>query len=371
MQKQDEITIFLCGDVMTGRGIDQILSHPNPPEIFEPYVQDARDYIKISEQVSGAIPFPVKDSYIWGDALAEFDRLSPDLKLINLETAITSAEEPYAKGINYRMHPRNMGCLTAAGINGCSLANNHVLDWGEEGLKETMAVLKKAGIQYAGAGRNLEAAEAPAIFTVPDKGRVLFFSVGLPESGIPLDWAAGTQEPGVAFLPDVNEASIERVESMVRKFKEADDLVILSIHWGDNWGHGISEAERNFAHAVIDRAGVDLIHGHSSHHPKGIEIYDGKPIFYGCGDFLNDYEGISGHKEFRGELGFMYFATFSVADRTLQRLELLPTHIQKLQVRHASQSDAHWLELMLRRESFKLGTLLEFNEAHILTARAA
>lgn len=69
------------------------------------------------------------------------------------------------------------------------------------------------------------------------------------------------------------------------------DRVVLSLHWCGNWGYEIAREHRDFAHAVIDEAGIDLLHGHSSHHPMGIELYHGKAILYGCGDFLNDYEG--------------------------------------------------------------------------------
>ncbi|MGZ3670550.1 MAG: CapA family protein [Bdellovibrionota bacterium] len=370
-QSPAEIKIFLCGDVMTGRGIDQILPHPSSAKIYEPYLKDARDYVRLAEETSGAIPYPVSASYVWGEALEEFARMQPDLKIINLETAVTTLGKPYPKGINYRMHPENIGCLTTAGIDGCALANNHVLDWGREGLEETLDTLKRTGLKFAGAGKDRAAAEAPAIFPIPGKGRVLLFSLGFANSGIPPDWAATEQESGIAFLPDLGEASIQKVERAVRNFRAADDLVILSLHWGDNWGHEVSTAERDFAHAMIDRAGVDLIHGHSSHHPKGIEVYGRKPIFYGCGDFLNDYEGIGGHEQFRGELGLMYFVTFNASDRTLVRISLVPTHIRKLQIRRASRFDAHWLQEVLWRESRNFGTAVEIDDAHVLTAKAA
>lgn len=122
------ITLFLCGDVMTGRGIDQILPHPSQPQLYEPYVRSAHEYVALAEQVNGPIPRPVDAAYVWGAALLEFDRRRPDVRIVNLETAITTSEDREAKGINYRMHPANIACLTAAGIDCCTLANNHVLD---------------------------------------------------------------------------------------------------------------------------------------------------------------------------------------------------------------------------------------------------
>ena len=103
------IRLFLCGDVVTGRGIDQILRYPVSPVIYESYIRDARDYIRIAEKANGPIPHPVNDSYIWGDGLKELRRFSPDIKIINLETAVTSSEECWPdKEINYRMNPKNI-----------------------------------------------------------------------------------------------------------------------------------------------------------------------------------------------------------------------------------------------------------------------
>ena len=138
------ITIFLCGDVMTGRGIDQVLPHPSDPTIYESYMKNARGYVKIAEEVNGPIDYPVSFSYVWGDALKELDRVAPDVRIINLETSVTKSNDYWkGKGINYRMHPENISILTAAKIDVCSLANNHVLDWGYSGLLETLETLKR------------------------------------------------------------------------------------------------------------------------------------------------------------------------------------------------------------------------------------
>ena len=94
---------------------------------------------------------------------------------------------------------------------------------------------------------------------------------------------------------------------------------------------------------MIDEAGVDIVHGHSSHHPKAIEVYRERPILYGCGDFLNDYEGIEGHEAFRGELGLMYFPTLDASTGRLRALELVPTRIRHFRVNHAGGEDRAWL----------------------------
>src|SRR5262245_3813013 len=153
MNQVEAICIFLSGDVMTGRGIDQVLPHPGNPVLYESYVCDAREYVNLAEAAHGAIPRPVDFDYIWGAELGEFDRGGTDVRIINLETAITESED-YAPGkaVLYRMRPQNIGCLKAARVSCCSLANNHTLDWGESGLRETLRTLDQAGIARTGAG---------------------------------------------------------------------------------------------------------------------------------------------------------------------------------------------------------------------------
>src|SRR5947208_9625049 len=168
--------LFLCGDVMTGRGIDQALSHSVSPILYEPYVRDAREYVALAEKANGPIPRSLRFDYIWGDALRELERAEVDLRVANLETAVTSAETPWPeKGIHYRMHPQNIGCLRSAKISACALANNHVLDWRYAGLLETLKTLDAAGIAHAGAGNDAEEAMKPAILGTAGNRRVLLF----------------------------------------------------------------------------------------------------------------------------------------------------------------------------------------------------
>ena len=267
------ITIFMSGDVMTGRGIDQVLPHPGDPLIHESYMKSAAGYVKIAEEVNGPIQQPVSFSYIWGDALEELDRVAPEVRIINLETSVTKSNDYWkGKGINYRMHPENIPSLTAARIDVCSLANNHVLDWGYPGLVETLESLKKANLKTAGAGRNLREAEAAVIVNIGGNRREIVFSFGLTTSGIPLNWAAEENRPGVNLLKDLNDNSLRDIHEKVREVKRKSDIVVASIHWGSNWGYDIPRKQTIFAHRLIDEAGVDIIHGHSSHHVRAIEI---------------------------------------------------------------------------------------------------
>ena len=361
------ITIFMCGDVMTGRGIDQILPHPSAPRIFESYARDAREYVELAEEANGAIPKPVDFPYIWGDALDILVRMAPDVRIINLETAITANEDYWKRrGINYRMHPQNFPAITAAGIDVCSLANNHVLDWGYAGLVETLDTLENAKIKAVGAGRNQREAAAPAIVKIKGEGRAIIFAFGSETSGIPAGWAATPDAPGVNFLHDLSDWTVRAIASRIHNVKRASDIVIASIHWGGNWGYEIPRDQTVFAYKLIDEAGVDIIHGHSSHHVLGIEVYHGKPIIYGCGDFINDYEGIGGYESYRADLGLMYFVQMEQASGRFGGLLMKPTRMRNFRVNRASRSEAVWLRDTLNREGKRFGTSVELDEEETL-----
>lgn len=367
-----QVTLFVCGDVMTGRGIDQVLPHPSHPRIHESYLQSALDYVLIAEEANGPIRRPVDFDYIWGDALEALSRHAPDARLINLETSVTTSADYWpGKGINYRMHPQNIACLTAAGIDACALANNHVIDWGYAGLTETLETLDQADLAHAGAGIDLATAAAPAVIELKDKAnhrhRLLMFSAGDQSSGIPPTWAAKQHKPGVYLLPDLNDHTLQRIAAQVNAVKQPGDIAVLSIHWGGNWGYTIAKSQQRFAHGLIDSAAIDLVHGHSSHHAKGIEVYRGKPIIYGCGDFLNDYEGIHGQEQFRGDLSLLYFVTLDLSSGKLLRFEMVPMQIRQFRLNWASAKDVRWLATTLTREGQALSTQVNQTGDHQLS----
>ncbi|HVS03745.1 MAG TPA: CapA family protein, partial [Thermoanaerobaculia bacterium] len=290
------LTLLLAGDVMLGRGIDQIMKRPLPPRLYEPYVRDARRYVALAEAASGPIPRRVRPAYVWGEALEVLARHRPAVRIVNLETAVTTADEPWpGKGIHYRTHPANVAVLEAAGVDCAGLANNHVLDWGRPGLAETVTTLRRAGIAVAGAGADSTAAAAPAILATPG-GRVLVFAMADGSSGVPPAWGAEEGRSGVSRLPDLAAATAREVARTIARARGPGDLVVASIHWGGNWGYAVPPEQARFARILVDEGGVDVVHGHSSHHPKGIEIYRGRLVLYGAGDLINDYEGIGGQE---------------------------------------------------------------------------
>ena len=334
------LTLLLCGDVMTGRAIDQALPHPGDPRLHEDFAKSALVYLELAERAHGPIPRPVDFAYPWGEALGELARA--DARIVNLETSITRSDDYCrGKGINYRMHPDNARCLTAARIDCCALANNHVLDYGASGLLETLVTLERAGVRPAGAGRSLAEARMPAVVDVPDRGRVVVFAFGAESSGIPRSWAAGDDRPGIDLLEDLSDRTLARIGGMVRRAKRERDVVVASIHWGGNWGFEISPDRVRFARGLV-RAGVDVVHGHSSHHVQPLEVFEDKLILYGCGDFLTDYEGIGGQEAYRSDLALMYFPRLDAEGR-LVALRMVPMRMERFRLRRASGEDTAWL----------------------------
>jgi poly-gamma-glutamate synthesis protein (capsule biosynthesis protein) len=212
---------------MCDRGIDQVLAHPCSPEIYEHYVRSAEGYVLLAEQANGPIPRRNGSSYVWGAALGQLERMQPDARIINLETAVTRSRDRANKGINYRVSPENAECLAAAKINCCVLANNHVLDWGRAGLLETLTTLQKLNVKATGAGRNDHEARAPAVLNLA-KARLLIFSFGSTSSGIPFEWAATPDAPGQASTCCLTCARQARWRPLTKSWRSGDQAISSS-----------------------------------------------------------------------------------------------------------------------------------------------
>lgn len=363
------VTLFLCGDVMLGRGVDQILPHPGDPRLQERYTGNARTYVELAEAVNGPIPRPAGYSWPWGDALPVLDQAGPDVRVINLETSITRSDTfAPSKAVHYRMSPGNVSALVTARPDVCVLANNHVLDFGRQGLAETLDSLRDAGLRTVGAGRDLDEARRPAIIGMPGGGHVVVFSCGMASSGIPANWAATVDHPGVDFFLGPSDAGVAEIVGRMRAVKRSGDVVIVSVHWGSNWGYDIVPGQVSFAHRLIDQ-GVDIVHGHSSHHPRPIEIYEGKLILYGCGDFIDDYEGITGYEEFRDDLRLLYFASVEPDTGKLAELRIVPMQARRMRLHRASGTDARWVRDVLDRVSRSYGTRADLERDRVINVR--
>jgi poly-gamma-glutamate synthesis protein (capsule biosynthesis protein) len=150
--------------------------------------------------------------------------------------------------------------------------------------------------------------------------------------------------------------------------KRPRDVVVASIHWGGNWGYAVPGEHVRFAHGLV-RAGVDLVHGHSSHHVRPLEVFEGRLILYGCGELLDDYEGIPGHEEFRDDLALMFFPSLDPSTGRLAGLRMTPMQIRNFRLSRASRADARWLADTINRESRRFGIGVDLLEDAALCLR--
>jgi poly-gamma-glutamate capsule biosynthesis protein CapA/YwtB (metallophosphatase superfamily) len=307
----------LTGDVMLGRGVNEA-RRAAPPE--EP----------------------------WGDLLPLL--LSADLRIVNLECAITEHRRPWSrtpKVFHFRADPSAVEVLRAARVDACSLANNHTLDFEEKGLLDTLAHLEAAGIRYAGAGHDLREAARPVLLG----GGVAL--VAFTDNEPP--FAAGPGTPGTNYLPvSTGPDVLRRVEEAIVSAREAGaETVVFSNHWGPNMVRRPPGVFRRFAHAVVDR-GADVYYGHSAHVFQGVEIYRGKPILYDTGDFIDDY---AVDPELRNDRSFLF--RVSVEGRDLKRLELFPVVLPYARVELARGAERGAALDLMQDLSAEMGTTFE------------
>lgn len=270
---------------------------------------------------------------------------SGDISIANQEFAITGANQKTKPGkvFNFRAGPWAALALKSAGIDYVSLANNHVLDYGVEGLEDTLNILDRKKIHHAGAGTNLAAAVAPVILQASGKKvGIISFTDNMAA------WQAGSTRPGINYLPVAN-ASLDVLRPQIQSLKAQHvDLILLSIHWGGNWDRSPPAHHQIFARSALD-AGVDIIHGHSGHIIQGIEIYKGKPIFYSLGDLIDDYAIREGY---RNDLG-MIVKTFFGQNNQLEKIEIYPTKISGFKTRLAKGEDFAWVFTTLKNSQKK------------------
>jgi poly-gamma-glutamate capsule biosynthesis protein CapA/YwtB (metallophosphatase superfamily) len=325
------ITLALTGDVMLGRQVNRALRIVSPEQP-------------------------------WGDVLPLL--LSADLRIVNLECAITDHEQPWArtpKFFHFRADPSAVEVLQAARVNGCSLANNHTLDFEERGLLDTLRYLKVAGIRYAGADRSREQAAQPALLAARPADRtsrvaLLAFTDNEPP------FAARPDRPGTNYLPVSLEPDVlRRVEAAVTAAREAGaKTVVFSNHWGPNMVQRPSALFRRFARAVVDR-GADVYYGHSAHVFQGVEIYRGKPILYDTGDFIDDY---AVDPRLRNDWSFMF--KISLEGGEFRRLELSPVTLPYARVQLAKGSEQEAILDRMERLSGEMGTAFVRREGRLV-----
>ena len=344
--------LCLTGDVMTGRGVDQILSAAGDPRLWERYVDDARTYVDLAEKASGPIPAPVDPGWPWGDALQVMDQVDPDLRIINLETSITTSDDTApGKAVHYRMHPGNIGCLTAARPDACALANNHVLDLGVRGIEETLDALAGAGLPTAGAGRDKEEAWRPLELSAGDR-RVLVWSVGAACSGV--------AQPGGRPRPAGSGVRRRPVTGRCRgPLRPRAPYKATGRYRGRDHPLGLELGIRRPARPGPLRPLAGRQRG--GRRPRALVAPPpsgrGLPrqlVLYGCGDLVNDYEGISGDERYRPDLRLLYFVYLDGSGR-LDRVTMAPLQARQMRLWHAIEPDAQWLRRALNKASRRFG----------------
>ncbi|PLN76565.1 hypothetical protein BDW42DRAFT_197093 [Aspergillus taichungensis] len=373
--------LTLTGDVMLGRLIDQLLPHPvpNAPPSEHSIIPHLRRQHAHLKNYTALTP--------WGTALPLLHE--SDLTLINLETAVTNTSTPWPnKVFNYRVSPENMvAVLHAACVDYAGLANNHAADFGETALEESVcAVRDRAGIASAGAGRN---PAEPAVLRFPRSSKSAasgggggggggeeLQQQGEGGEGLTIQVYAASDHPTAwASLPtfhfiDYSAETRARLKTLLTTSSSAPgsanppDLKIFSVHWGPNYTWQPAAEIQHLAHFLIDECGVDIVHGHSAHHVQGVEVHNGKPIIYGCGDFVDDY---AVDRRFRNDLGGVWRVVFR-GDETrglvMDRVEVFPTRCELFQVNvlDAGEEDHEWVVETLRRLSGELGTRVRLGE---------
>lgn len=328
------VTIALAGDIMLGRGVNEELPTMRPEEP-------------------------------WGDVLPLLlgdSSPAPDLRIVNLECAVTEHLQPWTrtpKVFHFRADPSAVSVLQAARVDACSLANNHTLDYEEQGLLDTIRHLDAAGIRHAGAGEDDRSAARPALLRIEPDGPVIAL-LAFTDNEPP--FAAGTGKPGTNYLPvSLEPAVLTRVESAIVEARALGaDTVVFSNHWGPNMVVRPSPLFREFAHAVIDR-GADLYYGHSAHLFQGVEVYRGKPILYDTGDFIDDY---AVDPVLRNDWSLLFVATI---DRGIcHRLEMYPVVLSFARVFRATGSDCEAIRTRMEGLCAELGTSLQRVEEHLV-----
>ena len=316
------LQLLIVGDVMLGRGVNSVLEH-EPPE------------------------------YPWGDTLPVFQHA--DWRICNLECVLSDRGKPWAayeKAFHFRSAARNLAALTAASVNAVSLANNHVLDYGEEALLQMLEVLDEAKIAYSGAGVDIVQASQMAV--AETQGRRLGL-MAFTDNEPP--WEATPHHPGIFYVPvDLSDARAQGLFRMVRERSATVDLLIVSAHWGGNWGYTPPKEHIEFAHALID-AGAGLVFGHSSHVFRGIEFYQDRPVLYGVGDFVDDY---AVDEIERNDQSFIF--TVDLDKKGPCGLRLYPTVIRRCQAAMAEGGEARRIARKMEELCAPFHAPIQWNE---------
>jgi poly-gamma-glutamate capsule biosynthesis protein CapA/YwtB (metallophosphatase superfamily) len=311
-------TIGLLGDVMLGRGVAERLAEVPPEEVWSPELRELC--------------------------------LSCDLVLCNLECCISDrgveTDRIRGKPFFFRGPPVAVESLLAIGVAAVGLANNHALDYEVEALQDTLELLGQAGIEAAGAGSDPESARGGVVV---DRGET---RVGLlAVSDHPLEYAAGEDEPGIAYA-DLSRDPPEWLLAELERLRGACDVVITFPHWGPNMNQSTARWQRRAAAGMVE-AGATLVAGHSAHVFHGVGWEGGRPVLFDLGDALDDY---AVDARLRNDLGVL--ALWHPASREAP-LELVGLRLDYCRTGLAYGEDTEWIATRLAQACTPLGASVE------------
>lgn len=296
------LRLLLGGDAMLGRGVDEAIARHG-----------------IDRPLAGLRTF-----------LA-----GADLFAVNLECAITAADTWYrgpAKAFYFRARPPAAELLHRAGVGLCTLANNHALDAGPEGLLDTLRLLRAQGIASAGAGPDADAAWAPARLEVA--GQRLGVLACCDHQA---DFAAGPRTPGIAYLDLTDPAQVDALLARVRSLAVAVDHAIVSLHWQPNWVPAVTADYQSLARRLVE-AGARLVWGHSPHHFLGVQWFGASAVLYSTGGLIDDY---AVDAEFRNDRQLLF--EISLAPERVERVRALPLRLELARTGPAAGADRRWI----------------------------
>jgi len=250
LQEEDnEIAVFLVGDVMLNRGVEYMIEKQAEGDFKFPFLKIA-DYLKEADLLFG-----------------------------NLEGPISDKGHEVGSIYSFRGKTAAIEGLTYAGFDVLSLANNHAFDYTREALEDTFLRLKEAGISYVGAGLS---EEAFSLITKEIKDTKIGF-LAYTNLG-PEIWKARDQNPGIAWI---DSEDLNKVREDIERAKKEVDVLIVSLHAGEEYKKQPSQFQIDFAKMAID-SGADLVVGHHPHVVQPLEKYGQGYIAYSLGNFIFD-----------------------------------------------------------------------------------
>jgi poly-gamma-glutamate synthesis protein (capsule biosynthesis protein) len=358
------LTIGFGGDVNLGGIIDQVLPDSVPDRDAETAASRARRDHPLLQR-------GMRTAEVWGDCIGG---LQTEVTLVSLTSPLTTHAHRARKAMGpgcapRRTHPLNAEVLTDANIDCVALANDHAMDFQEEGLDDTCEALTALGIAHAGSGSNLAVALRPAILKAMGR-KIAVFSVAASGCGL-LDaagqdmWAARAQRSGIALvqLPDGSSDHREmllelRDRVMAVRASASPALVIVSVCWGRENARtlDVQPAQRALARELIDVAGANVVHGHGTGHLQGVEVWHGCPIMYSCGTLVSD-EALSVAPSDALREDVSCFCTLHLNGlNQLEWLQVQPLCSRILQTNGATGQAGRWARETLQRLCSDLGT---------------